>query len=349
MLFEASWRTSLNVKEILPEVLVCVECGDASTAHRLEAAILALKLACDIDGSLMDSVYLTAEPLLAGVKASDLRRLEAEMVYNSTRGDRVKGLSAAASLVDFARKGNDSAAIAKSLINAANSYRINGTFAEAEALLRELIDYSVSHHLVEQASVGMLGIAKLAIAKGDIRLAHQMLAQSKSQPMTIENVRLTSEQYFLEARIALIEGNLDQAVRAYASVQATSPAHSSHSVSRHSSNLAMQILLGVAQGATAEILSPLVFELEATHVTLRSMGLQDFETECLCVGLAAIGRERDATRLLHEYLTQHRRERCPPPPTLAALTSNQFRGYVPAGLREAAASPIAGEASIALS
>lgn len=315
-MFEAFCRTNLKILELVPTVMVCVDCETAPTAHRTDAAIIALKLASDVDAQLMDAVYAKIAPLLAETKPDDLRRLEVEMVYHSTRGDAARGLAAASALVNAARTTKDGVTLAKALSNAANSFRINGDPGEAEAFLRELIDYSVQRHFFERAAMAMLCMGKLALASEDVARARVMLEQTKTLPITNENLRCTAEQQFLEARISLLEGNLDQATRASSYVRSGAAGHVS---SRRGANLGMTILLGIAQGANPDTLRPAVTDLETSHLKLRAMGLQDFETECLYLGLKAIGREGDGITLLREYLGKHRRDRRPPTKSLTAL------------------------------
>jgi len=267
----------------------------------------------------MDRIYAETAPLLEELRPDDARRLEAEMVYHSTRGERARGLAAAFSLVEVARGLGQGPPLAKALINAANSYRINGIAGEAEVYLGELIDYSRKHHLIEGAAIGMLSMAKLALAAGDVSLARKWLEQSKALPAATENLRWISEQYFLEARVSFLEGKITQALSAFSVCREE---NAGHTLSRGAANLAMEILLRVVEGEDSDILSPFVLELEAAHVKLRSMGLQDFETESLFIGLKAVGRESDGASLVLEYLTKHRRERRPPAPSLAALVAS---------------------------
>ena len=316
MMFEAFCRTNLKILEVVPEVMVCVDCAEAPTAHRIEAAIIALKLASDVDAQLMDTIYVKLAPLLAETKPDDVRSLEVEMVYHSTRGDPAKGLAAASALLDAARNRKDGVTLAKALSNAANSFRINGMPGEAEHYLRELIDYSVQHQFFERAAMGMLCMGKLALAADDLALARRMLDQTSALPMRNENLRCTAEQHFLEARVSILEGKLNEAVRAFSYVQAGAAGHPS---SRRAANLAMTILLGVAQGEDPTFLRPSVAELEATHLKLRAMGLHDFETECLYLGLKAIDRESHGIALVWEYLRKHRRDRRPPSRRLTGL------------------------------
>ena len=318
MIYDALCRTNLKVLELLPQLRSCVECKDAPTSHRVDAGIIALKLATDVDATLMDAVYEQTAPLLNDLRPNDERSLEVEMVYHSTRGEAKRGLAAASTLVEIARESNDVAALAKALSNAANSYRINGSRGEAEQWLRELIACSLDHHFIERAAMGMLCVGKLGLAVGDTALAREMLERTKKLPTSTENLRLTVEQCALEARVLLLEGKLEQAVETFSYVRGSS---AGHSLSRRSTNLAMEIMLHVAASGDAEAIVPLVQELEATHIKLRTMGLQDFETECLWKGLKAIGRESDGHRLVVEYLTTYRRERRPPAPSLAALVA----------------------------
>ncbi|HVF39255.1 MAG TPA: AAA family ATPase, partial [Gemmatimonadaceae bacterium] len=107
LLFDASYRSSLDVLALLPDTKRCIECEDALPEHRIQAAVIALKVASEVDGLAMDSVYEIAEPLLEKAASNDPSRLEAEMVYHSMRGNGRRGIAAAGTLVDLARLSND--------------------------------------------------------------------------------------------------------------------------------------------------------------------------------------------------------------------------------------------------
>ena len=319
MLFEASYRSSLDVLTLLSETTRCVECVEAAPVHRLQAAIIALKVASDVDPLMMDATYRQLAPLLATTLDNDLTRIEIEMVYHSIRGDGARGLAAARTLVDYARRANDPFRLARALVNASNSCRINGTNDEAEQCLYETIDISLKHHLVERAAIAMHNLVKLRLAAGDVVFARDILEQRKALLTPAENLVTTSDQHVVEARLALKEGNPSLAAEEFAKVPKDS---FGYSPSRRCAYVALEIQICVAQGCDPSVLRTLASELETLHRTLWDVGLQDFEAEALFLALNASGEGARALSLLREYLSKHRRERQPVPLYLTELLAD---------------------------
>ena len=54
-----------------------------------------------------------------------------------------------------------------------------------------------------------------------------------------------------------------------------------------------------------------MLDLEASHLVNRDIGVQDFEAYSLFLGLCAIGEEKRAKQLIHEYLHKYRRSKRP--------------------------------------
>lgn len=307
LLFDASYRSSLEILELLPETKRCIECEEALTEHRIQAAVIALKVASDVDAFAIDAVYEIAEPLLAKTASNDPCRLEVEMVYHSIRGDGGRGMAAAATLVDLARRSNDPIRLARALTNAANSYRINGTYENAEACLTEVTEWCLKHHLIERAAITMQNLVKLNLAKGAIRLAREVLERRKALPRTGENLVAITHQHVVEAWLAIKEGK--PALAAYEFSQLPKCAIARESPGRRAAYLAVEIQVLLSDEAwLPETLRPLATELEELHTRLWDMGLQDPEAESLYLALKAMGETSRAKSLLQEYLTKHRRE-----------------------------------------
>lgn len=322
MLLDASARTSLNFMELLAEITPCVECSEASPEHRIQAAVVALRIATDVDPTVMDSVYRKVEPLLSETVGNNVDRTEVEMVYHSIRGDGGKGIAAARALIEAARQSRDPLRLARALTNAAMACRINGTVAESEECLSEAFNCSIKHHLIDRATVTLHGLARLSLSTGDTIRAREFLRRSRALPTVPENLVSMTEQHVLEARAALKEGNFLEAANTFETVREISFAYSP---SRRAGYVALEIQIRVAQGDDPAILRPLVSELESAHKKVWAMGLQDFEAESLFVGLKAIGEERRGYSVINEYLSTHRRDRCPPSPYLTSILNDRYQ------------------------
>jgi len=82
---------------------------------------------------------------------------------------------------------------------------------------------------------------------------------------------------------------------------------SNFSASRKGYYRALEIRIRLQRGGHPEVIAPLVLELEANHLLMRSSGAQDFESHALYLGLCAIGRPDRALELLNDYVTRYRR------------------------------------------
>jgi hypothetical protein len=238
------------------------------------------------------------------------------MVYHSIRGDGAKGMAAARALVESARLSKDPLRLAKALINSGNSCRINGTLADAQECLGEALDCSVKHHLIDRATAALQSLARISLSTGDVVLAREFLMRSKALPTVPDNVHSITEQRVLETRVALREGKFAQAASGLEIVREVS---FGFSPSRRAAYLALEIQIRVSQGDAPDIIRPLVSELESALRKVWALGLQDFETESLFLGLKAIGEERRGLGMITEYLNKHRRDRSPPGPYLISI------------------------------
>ncbi|MDQ3673576.1 MAG: AAA family ATPase [Gemmatimonadota bacterium] len=318
MLFDAAHRSSLDVLPLLQGTTLCVNCEDASPEHRLQAVVIALKLASDVDPKVMDALYQQVERLIARTPGDDPNRIEAEMVYHTIRGDGSRGIAAARTLVDIARQSKEPVRLVRALGNLANSCRINGTQEELETCLHEMIEYSLKHHMVERAAIGIQNLVKMCLSMGDLGRARDVLEQRRALPVASENLVTITEQHVLEARIAIKEGKPEIAAMQFAQVPEVSFAFSP---SRRAHYLALEIHIRIALGCSPDVLRPLASELEKIHTKIWEMGLQDSEAESLFLALRAIGEEPRGRELLTEYLNHHRRDRMAPASHLAHFIS----------------------------
>ena len=321
LFFDAYARTSLNVLELIPNIVRCVECKDASAHHRIRAALIALKLASDVDLEIMDSVYSQIQPLFVGSDVDLAARLEIDMVYHSARGDPEIGLDAARKVVQDARSSNDPMALSRGLLNAAYSCRLSGHYGEAEEYLQEALERSLALGHNERASLAMLSIVRLRLLTEDIGLAREMLEKNKRLVISSENMNRRAEQSYTEARVAVEEGKAEEAAAAFARIGEASAL----SPSRRAAYLALETRIRLLEKAPFLVLQPLISELERVHLQIRKIGLQDFEAYSLFLGLRALGNEARGLALVKEYLKRHRREPASPPRNLLSLVeSGQF-------------------------
>jgi hypothetical protein len=153
--------------------------------------------------------------------------------------------------------------------------------------------------------------------------AREVLKEIEKFPIASGNHRSRDEIHYLEARLALEEGDLIRAATAFDLIYAISP---TYSVSRKGYFLALEVQIRLRQGAATSVIAPLVAELQAAHLQMRNIGSQDFESYSLYLGLCAVGEEDVGVQLLGEYVQEHRHVKWPLPQTiLRALSSKDDR------------------------
>jgi hypothetical protein len=109
------------------------------------------------------------------------------------------------------------------------------------------------------------------------------------------------------ARLALDEGNVEEAAEKYAELSAQSGIN--ESVNWQAAALALGIRIGIAQHASTEMLGRLVAALEVVHLQNRGWGSQDFEAHALALGLRYCGEPEKGRLLFADYASIYRREK----------------------------------------
>ncbi|MDP9201254.1 MAG: AAA family ATPase [Gemmatimonadota bacterium] len=309
-LFDACRRTSLDSAELLRDVVPCVMCKDATANHRVRAASLALKLATEIQPGLMDTLYAEIEPLLAREEVNRVTRFEVEMVYQTIRGDPEKGVTAAQQFVAESQLTADPATFSRALINAANSCRVAGREEDAKTLMLRALEHASANRLAGRVRAVMSSIVQLHLASGDFALAREMLDRSRGHSISRDDIPARTEEWFLRARVALEEGDFNEAAGAFSQIGELSP---NSNLMRRAAYLALGIHIRVKQGEFNGNFRHWVEELEGIHLITRETGLQDFETYSLFLGIRALSEEDRALHLLRDYIYKFRREPWPPP------------------------------------
>jgi tetratricopeptide (TPR) repeat protein len=308
----------LENSSILKDICNCVESEDASASHRVACGVLGLKIASNLTQiSVMKHLYRTILPLFDDPIVPPASRFEIDMVFHSVCGDVEKATEATARFLEVARADRNLLTFSRALGNAAVAHRLGGRKETAEKLFIEALDHSIAHGLTARATFAAHSLVRLYLGTGDVRQARRMMQRADHVAQYAEDVHLVADKHFLTARIALEEGNVQEASAEYAVILSeTGP---NQSVNRRAAVLALGIRIGLSQGESNESLCPLVVELEAAHILNRSSGWQDFEAHALYQGLQACGNSEKAKRILTEYGKIHRREKGALPTNLSEL------------------------------
>jgi tetratricopeptide (TPR) repeat protein len=331
-LFEARWRASrwranLGRSSLLDELKACAGTSDASLSHRVGCGLLGLKIAAgenQIDA--MEELYLTMVPLLESPKIAATTRLEVEVIYHSTCGDVRRAERAADQLLVVAGDEADPRIRARALLNVGTAYRLAGRMNDAETVLLELVGYSVSHGYLNRASFAFLALARVYLAAGDLPRTRAALQKLEALTDGEQDHLLTGDRFYMFARLALDEGNVEEAAEKYADLAAQTGIN--ESVNWQAAALALGIRIGIAQHASTEMLAGMVAALEVVHLQNRGWGSQDFEAHALALGLHYCGALEKSRLLFADYVTTYRREKWALPQYLRDLLRELQGSYV---------------------
>ena len=320
LLLDARHRSVLDFVALFNEVVPCVESIKASPAHRVGAAILAMKLAVDFGrADYLDSLYEQVSPLLGDSEVSERNRLELGMIYRTQRGDGMVPLDDLWRFADVARVSGGEFGYSRALVTAATACRLSGRYTEGLQFESKALEHAISNRLHSRHSEILLSTAGLHIAAGAYDKAREVLADLRKHRIAAGNFKERNEIHYHEARLALEQGDLAGAVDAFEQIDALSP---SHSPTRRGYYLALDLQIGLRQGVVTEVMVKLVTELEATHLQMRGVGSQDFESYSLYLGLCALGKKDRGTQLLREHV-ECRHAKWPLPERILLALSSQ--------------------------
>jgi hypothetical protein len=251
---------------------------------------------------------------LAGDPANRSSILEAQMIFHTTWGSFDDAIVAARELIGVHRTEGDATALFRALCNAAYPLRASGRIADARAHLIEALDLAEHHrlHLSKSRAIPML--AHMALEQGLTEEAKHWLAELESINTSSDDQLARDELISIRARVALIDRRFTEA-RVF--VNDLEQMRSDTNQNRRVYAAALRVVVELANDHA--VLDSSISELEEAHLQSRGNVFQAFAAYALFAGLSSLGQEKHAVELLHEYLTEYRRETTPPPSHLLKM------------------------------
>jgi hypothetical protein len=182
------------------------------------------------------------------------------------------------------------------------------------------------HKLRTRIPAIILAQIRLHVLAEDFAAAREAITRGRQHAIPAEDQVTRPEWQYYEARVALEDRPLEEAESA---ANAISIVPATNATSRRLGCLAVVLRLRLKQGASSEIIRPLVVELEKAHRITRDSGCKDFEAHSLFLGLCALGEKRKAQQLLDDYVYRFRRSRRRLNTALRALYPDRDQGGYP--------------------
>jgi DNA-binding SARP family transcriptional activator len=314
LLLDARHRSALDFTSLLEETTLCVQSENASVAHRVEAAVLAMKVAVDFGGAqILNDLYTQIFPLLNRPEVSERTRLEVQMIYRTELGDGLVPLEDLNRFAEVTRSDGSELGYSRALVTASTACRLSGRYAEGLELVAKASDHAAANNLHSRHLEIVYAAVQLHISAEQFERADEAHREVARYPLPSDNSKLRNEMHCHDARIALELGDAPRALAAFGAIEPRAP---TFSVTRKGYYLALEIRIRLLCGAV-DGLESLVDELEATHRQMRSVGSQDFEIYSLYLALCAIGEKARGKALARDYVLRHRRSRGRIPSSLA--------------------------------
>jgi DNA-binding SARP family transcriptional activator len=313
MALRAEWP-KLRLDRTLEKALICLHEETADANHRVESGSMALMLLDQLCAhGAMRGVYDLLERLKAKSGVTAAAQLRTTVVYHTACGSLDTAVDAARALIAEDRKTGNISDLFRSLCNAAFPLRTVGFFDEAEAGLIEALSVA-RQHKIDLALYRVLPmLANLALERGLTNDVARWLEMLRSYPSPRYDKFAALEIRCIGVRLALLQNRPVAAKRLAARI---SLFEHDPVVYRRTNSAALHVAVELANGLIPSKNTLRV--LEEAHLRSRQAVHQAFSAYALFVGLKAAGRGRHGKKLLAEYLTTYRRERCPPPAHLLA-------------------------------
>jgi DNA-binding SARP family transcriptional activator len=325
LLFTARHQSALDFSSLLADISPCVESLDASPAHRVHAAILALKIATDVGpAEVLDSIYAHVEPFLHNSEVSETARLEVETIYRTTRRHEVIPLEDLQRFAESARETGGELAYSNALLTASAACRISARYEEGLAFVAQAFEQERAHKSEARLSRLLVAELRLHVAASAFERAESTLDRLMECSISADDDFAQSELQSFRARIALERGAIEKASAVFAEVQ-TLPR--TYSPRRRANSLALRLRIRLHEGAPENELRSLVSELETEHLRVRGFGGHDFEAYSLYLGLCEIGDSNRGIQLLLEYANNHRGSSWPLPNHIREIVQDWYATY----------------------
>jgi len=307
----AAWRSGHDWRQLLDQALKCAAAESAPASHRIEAALLVIRIATSAGDPLaIANAYAIAKPILLQSESCDASELIA-LIYDTVLGDRASALTRARRLVRTINARDLQPPRPSVVIACATVLFRLGRPNEGERALRATYDQCLAHGMPAAAKEVCQYLIARHLDTGDTAAAEEWNARCEGQLRDI-GPSWTTRAFRLNAvRLELARGRpgAAQAVLAADEEGLLNGGHPSFEASVLAAKLRIAIALGYPDRLIIETLS----KLRAISDRLRSLGGQDEETAAVYDALRHLGMHREAGQLFKRYSEQERRDTTPMP------------------------------------
>jgi len=310
---EACWMMSFQVGDATTRLLACASAVTADPNHRLDAAILLMRIAHERgDAALARSAYESAEKLLTNTGYSS-RLLP--LIYHTSFGDRDRALEAARALR------HDLASFQPITLQFRAGFNVATAFAylgerEALDLYRELYDLASQLGMKAWQWQFASSLCWWQLEHENVDAAEEWYERTEgSRPGDLMSTAERRKNVGCACEIALRRHDVPRAREMILRLRAVGAAESIRAAIYIDTFELRLLQLDQSTLSTDEEID----ELMRVFSTGRSLIGVDFLVVALGEALRRRGRQREAQAILDAYAREYRRERSPLPQSFLAL------------------------------
>ncbi|MDQ6738087.1 MAG: hypothetical protein M3Z30_10365 [Gemmatimonadota bacterium] len=289
----------------------CISSLAANPAHRVAAAIIALKVATNVgDLEGMDEVHKSVGPYLDDPSVSATNRISLLMIYHAIRGDAATAAILARDLLGIVQTSLSPVHQLVPMMDCAGALRRAGAPGEACRIYRDIFELAKKSHVMDMAADAAHRCIEISCDAADFATASEWI--DRYYATTAANYG-GSVHYSLRgaiARVRISERNWREADELLEPA-GCAPLWSDPVAMFRNSAIAVKLRLELDRGTPADEIAKWVHDLAKSHASLRDTGAQDYEAYSLFLGYRAIGDAASAIDMLRSYVASQRRDITP--------------------------------------
>ncbi|MEO7456781.1 MAG: AAA family ATPase [Gemmatimonadaceae bacterium] len=310
-IIEADLLNGAPIEAAVEPLLGLLSDRTAEPTVRAQAAVK-LMVVADIqyDGELAEAVHDQLAAIYSDRALADPHVLRAELVFQTTFGNLAQARAIAVGITQKYPSPSSSDAIINSRHFAAYSlYRMRSS-TEAARIAEDNYSFMLSVKLFGEALYSASLRSEIAITEGDFDCASEWLTRADTAARGVPPHQLSPNSgYHANAGIlAMLDGRYEEAERLLLAPQRDYALLAS--ARYRAASIALILRLKRRRGDDTTSLRADIEELRELYVKGRHFGGQDSVVEALWCADRAEGHDSEATAMLRDYLTTHRRENC---------------------------------------
>lgn len=311
--FHATWKSSAAWQELVSRIQQCIKDDSADKIHKVYAASLAMRIATDLGSkAVIKSIYESIHDDLESIQNQEIV-LEVKMIYETMCGSLQYAVQLAKQLRGTITQDHPIHRQIMIRSNCSIPHLRAGEFDDGRTYLEEALTlaekYSLHKLMIFTGSkliYNYLSLERYAEAKLVYTRIEKVKSHIYDEPTTYQFLLMLGEQAILEEADFT---NITPATAEFPTELTEKEVLGNTKLEQIALHIHRKIL--EVQPSLLDDINGLLDEFLSRYEQLKDMGGQDYTAYVLIRTLQIIGREKQADKLLCEYVDRHRLELWP--------------------------------------